>query len=53
MNTIIGLAVFGIIIMVALFLGQMLIYILFAIFGLILTAIVGAVNAIVNLFKGE
>jgi len=53
MSVILGLALFGLMIMTALFLGQMLIYILFAIIALVGTAIVGAVRAVTNLFKGE
>lgn len=53
MNTILGLAMFGIIIMIALFLGQILISIIFGLLMVVGTAIVGAVTGIVNLFKGR
>lgn len=53
MEAIIGLAIFGVIIMIALFLGQMLLYAFFAIIALVFTAIVGAFKAVINLFKGE
>lgn len=53
MNTIIGLAVFGVVIMVALFFGQILLYMIFGVVMLVFTAIAGAFMGIVRLFKGE
>jgi len=53
METIIGLAIFGIVIMLALFLGQMLISLFFGLIMLIGTTIYGAVTGIIKVFKGE
>lgn len=53
MEFVIGLLIFGVVVMIALYIGQLVISLFFGLVVLIFVAIGGAFKAIINLFKGD